>query len=65
MHFYWKIIEELKLMGEYWTFNDPSLSRSYSVWLKKNADTIILGFSDSASQEPPLFRYKGVHHSMN
>ena len=37
MHFYWRIIEELKFLGECLIFNDPSLKREYQLWLKRNA----------------------------
>jgi len=40
MHFYWRIKEELKFLGESLIFNDPSLKREYHLWLKKNAYAI-------------------------
>lgn len=36
MHFYWRIFEELKYLGETWQMNDPSLKRCYYEWVKKN-----------------------------
>jgi hypothetical protein len=41
MHLYWRIIEELKLLGETWTFTNPSLKRSYNKWLKAHAQAIM------------------------
>ena len=37
VQFYWRIIEELRYLGEIVTFHDPSLQRQYSWWLRKNA----------------------------
>jgi len=42
MFFYWRIIEELKFMGENVVFHDPSLVREYKDWLKKNAYSLAL-----------------------
>ena len=36
MHFYWKILEELRFVGESWIIKDPSLLRSYRKWLRRN-----------------------------
>jgi len=37
MQFYWRIIEELRYLGEIIIFRDPSLQRQYHWWLRKNA----------------------------
>jgi len=37
MQFYWRIIEELRYLGEVVIFHDPGLVRQYDWWLKKNA----------------------------
>jgi len=42
MHFYWRVIEELKFLGESVIFNDPCLAREYKRWLKKNAYSLSL-----------------------
>ena len=42
MHFYWRIIEELKFIGETWVITDPSLKRNYERWLRVNAKAIAL-----------------------
>jgi hypothetical protein len=36
MHFYWRIIEELRYLGERWIINDPSLRRQYDNWCTKH-----------------------------
>jgi hypothetical protein len=42
MHFYWRVIEELKYLGEIWTIKDPSLLRRYEHWMRKHAESIHL-----------------------
>jgi len=37
MQFYWRIIEELRYLGETIIFHDPGLLRQYHWWIKKNA----------------------------
>ena len=65
MHFYWRIIEELKLIGETWFFNDPSLARSFERWLHKNADAIAMIDFLETRKSPPMFRLNGIAHSLN
>ena len=65
MQIYWRVIEELKFLGENWIFKDPSLSRAYNIWLKKNADAITLCFTDMATGGSAFIEYKGVRHSLN
>jgi hypothetical protein len=64
MHFYWRIIEELKYLGENWIFHDPSLNRSYRAWIRKNAPAISLSFEDTPPSGP-VFKYKGLAFSRN
>ena len=42
MHFYWRVIEELKFLGEIVVFRDPNLLRCYKFWLQEHADAIAL-----------------------
>mgnify|MGYP006300401047 FL=1 len=50
MHLYWRVIEELKYLNETWTMTDPSLSRCYDRWMRKNAAALFLAeFSFSPS----------------
>jgi hypothetical protein len=42
MHFYWRVVEELKFLGENWTMVHPNLLRCYRIWLKRNAFAIAL-----------------------
>ncbi len=36
MYFYWRIMEELKYLGESLVFHDPSFKREYCLWTQKN-----------------------------
>ncbi len=40
MHIYWRVLEELKQLGESWTILDPALRRNYRQWTRKNASAI-------------------------
>ena len=65
MHFYWRIIEELKFLGEIVVFHDPNLLRCYKFWLQEHADAIALSTTvDIASPSVP-FNYKGISPSLN
>jgi hypothetical protein len=65
MHFYWRIIEELKFLGESWVFNDPNLSRCYGLWIKKNADVIAPSPQETSYDQSEHFAYKNIPHSLN
>ena len=65
MHLYWRVIEELKFLGEIWTINDPNLLRCFRLWLEKKADVIALSLADSPADHSPLFNYKDITHSLN
>jgi hypothetical protein len=65
MHLYWRVIEELKLLGEIWIFNDPSLQRSYQSWLKKNAGAIGQCLVYEQFDRASVFEYNGIVHSLS
>jgi len=65
MHFYWRVIEELKFLGETWIFRDPSLARSYRLWTEKNAEAIALSLAYDSFDGSTFFSYKGIKHSLN
>ena len=65
MHFYWRVIEELKSLGETWTFNDPSLRRNYDHWLERNADALAIINKSETVERSHLFEYQGVLHSLS
>ena len=65
MHFYWRMIEELKFIGETWIFNDPSLARNFKLWLYKNSDAIEMIDLSETPDCQPLFDLNGITHSLN
>jgi len=65
MHFYWRVIEELKFLGETWTFRDPSLLRSYKLWLQKNADAIAVSLMSEPLERSQVSNYKGIACCLN
>jgi hypothetical protein len=65
MHLYWRIIEELKYLGETWIINDPSLKRRYLEWIRKNSESIALSFETNQNDIFPLFKYKNIPQSSN
>ena len=44
MHLYWRVIEELKYLGEIWVIRDPSISRRYKQWVNRHFEYINLNF---------------------
>ncbi|MBI5844735.1 MAG: hypothetical protein HZB23_08710 [Deltaproteobacteria bacterium] len=42
MHFYWRIFEELKSLGEHLVFCDPSLRRNFEIWLSRHSEAIAM-----------------------
>jgi hypothetical protein len=65
MHLYWRMIEELKFLGETWTINDPNLLRCFRLWLQKKADVIALSLEECPSKNSSRFNYKETKHSLN
>ncbi len=65
MHFYWRVMEELKSIGETWIINDPSLARNFKTWLFKNADAIEMVDISETQGCQPLFDLNGIPHSLN
>ena len=65
MHLYWRIIEELKFIGETWSFNDPSLARNFEQWLYKNSEALAMLNRVDINRGSTLFALNGFPHSMN
>ena len=64
MHLYWRVIEELKYIGEIWKISDPSILRYYDRWLKKHSESINQN-SIKNKNSNPVIEYKGFSHSLN
>lgn len=52
MHMYWRVIEELKYLGEIWAINDPAISRRYKLWTQRHADSINMVFMNKRDLKP-------------
>ncbi len=65
MHFYWRIMEELKCLGEVLVFHDPSFKREFRQWVQKNQ--VALGFSAVEKKRKILdsFDPLGIAPSLN
>ena len=64
MHLYWRVIEELKYIGEMWTINDPAILRYYELWKKKHSKTINQGYIKTDKPNSTI-DYKGIPYSLN
>ena len=65
MHLYWRVIEELKFLGETRTIRDPDLLRCFRLWLRKKADAIALSLTDNSPGHSPVFKYIRVLLSLS
>ena len=65
MHFYWRVIEELKILGESVVFKDPNFLRCYKFWLEEHAEVITLSTTYDTPKPLPPLNYKGIVHSLN
>lgn len=65
MHFYWRIIEELKFIGETWVIKDPSLRRNYEHWLNINAEAIALSTMDIPMGNSEMFNLGNHPYVLN
>ncbi len=65
MYIYWRVIEELKFLGETWYFHDPTLKRHFDEWVRKRSDRINIPLEDEPPTMEPLFEYKGILTSLN
>ncbi|MGD8386945.1 MAG: hypothetical protein PVG49_07375 [Desulfobacteraceae bacterium] len=65
MHLYWRVFEELKYLNETWTLTDPSLSRCFSHWVRKNADALTLADRAGETGKAGVFSYRGLPISLN
>lgn len=65
MLFYWRVMEELRYLGETMVFHDPGLKRQYNRWLRKNSLGLALSTTDYTSNVVPALTYFGVSPSLN
>ena len=65
MHLYWRIIEELKYLGEVLIFHDPNISREYEIWIRKKADVLTVSRMDDISHVSPSLKYFMIPPCLN
>ena len=65
MHLYWRVIEELKCLGEVVYFHDPSLLREYRRWLHKNSDAISMFSGPHYFPKPLLLGSQAILCGLN
>ena len=65
MHFYWRIIEELKFLGETWVITEPSLKRNFERWLRENSKTIALSTISEPIDSLGGFSLRKNHYDLN
>ena len=65
MHSYWRIIEELKCLGEVMVFHDPSLKRCYEEWICKKAKVLLMLEIESERKPSPFLRSMRGFQNMN
>lgn len=52
MHFYWRIFEELKNLGEHMVICDPSLRRNFEQWLCRHAEALAMDHARGRGDGP-------------
>ena len=65
MYFYWRIMEELKYMGEALVFHDPSFKREYRQWIQKNQTALALSAVEKERKILNDFDPFGIVPSLN
>jgi len=65
MHFYWRITEELKYLGELIVFHDPGLSREYQRWTGKNCAALEIHLKDYHTDLASAINYSVFLPCMN
>ena len=65
MHFYWRVIEELKYLGEMWTFHDPTFQRHFIHWLRRKEEVLAMSAAGHATPDKHVFKSGGTIHSLN
>lgn len=65
MYFYWRIMEELKYLGEVLVFHDPSFKREYRLWVQKNQVGLKLSAVERKREILDDFDPFGVTPSLN
>ena len=65
VYFYWRIMEELKYLGEVLVFHDPSFKREYRQWIQKNQSGLALSAVEKKREILNDFDPFGIEPSPN
>jgi hypothetical protein len=65
MHFYWRVKEELRYLGEVLIFRDPTLLREYRRWLRRNRAVLVYTTSEGMSRTTQPCHGRGIRMSPN
>jgi len=65
MYFYWRIMEELKYLGEVLVFHDPSFKREFRRWVQRNQAALVLGAVEKKRKILDEFDPFGIEPSLN
>ena len=65
VYFYWRIMEELKYLGETLVFLDPSFTREYRQWAQKNQAGLVLSAVERKRKTLDEFDPFGIAPSLN
>ena len=65
MYFYWRIMEELKYMGEQLVFQHPNFKREFTEWARRNRSGLALAAVEKKRQILNDYDPFGVRVSLN
>lgn len=65
MYSYWRIMEELKYLGEVLVFHDPNLKRCYEEWVCKKAEALSMLDMDNERKPSPFLQSMRGFQNMN
>ena len=65
VYFYWRIMEELKYLGEFLVLHDPSFKREYRLWVQKNQVGLALSAVERKREVLDDFDPFGIPPSLN
>ena len=65
MYFYWRIMEELKYLGEILVFHDPNFKREFRKWMKRNQGGLAFSVMEGGWETLDVFDPFGIGPSLN
>ncbi len=65
MYFYWRVMEELKYLGEILVFHDPGFKREFRRWIQKNQAGLLFCAEEKEREIQDGFDPFGTKPSLN